>query len=319
MKRKTLSSWGFWCAAGAAFGVSAKAIFVKLAYLVPQDVEANAILLLTLRMLFSAPFFLMMAWRLTKIKTHKHTAPLSILNWAWVILLGMMGYYFSSYWDFLSLHYISAGLERLILMTYPSLTVILGALFLHKTVALREWMAMLLMYIGIVVAFWHDLNFSGNTNAIWWGSFLVFSASITYAIYLLGAARYIQKMGSTRFTLSSMAAATAGILLHYVITQPLSLLFAQSWQVYAYAFAMALISTVFPVFLLGLAIRFIGAARASMVGMLGPVLTIFLGWMVLNEPLSIWQIAGACLLILGVMLLSNILDSIKHFFHKEVK
>ena len=85
-----------------------------------------------------------------------------------------------------------------------------------------------------------------------------------------------------------------------MITQPLSLLFAQSWQVYAYAFAMALISTVFPVFLLGLAIRFIGAARASMVGMLGPVLTIFLGWMVLNEPLSIWQIAGACLLILCI-------------------
>ena len=319
MNRKTLSSWGFWCAVGAAFGVSAKAIFVKLAYLVPQDVEANAILLLTLRMLFSAPFFLWMAWRLKHAKTHKHNAPLAFKDWAWIVLLGMMGYYFSSYWDFLSLHYISAGLERLILMTYPSLTVVLGALFLHKKVTSREWIAMVFMYIGIIVAFWHDLNFSGNTGAIWWGSFLVFSASITYAVYLLGAGRYIQKMGSTRFTLSSMAAATAGIVLHYFITEPLSLLFAQSWQVYAYAFAMALISTVFPVFLLGLAIRFIGAARASMVGMLGPVLTIFLGWMVLNEPLSLWQIAGACLLIFGVMLLSNILDALKHFFHKEIK
>lgn len=320
MNRKTLTSWGFWCAVGAAFGVSAKAIFVKLAYLVPQDVQANAILLLTLRMIFSAPFFVWMAWRLKKhTKPHKHTAPLAIKDWFWIIFFGMLGYYFSSYWDFLSLHYISAGLERLILMTYPSITVIISALFLHKKISTREWVAMILMYFGIIVAFWHDLNFSGNSQTIWWGSFLVFSSSITYALYLLAAGRYIPKMGSTRFTLSSMVAATTGILAHYFITQPFSLLFVQSWLVYAYAFAMAVISTVFPVFLLGLSIRFIGAARASMVGMLGPVLTIFLGWLVLNEALSMWQIVGAFFLIFGIMLLSNILDSVKHFFHKDVQ
>ncbi len=313
MNRKTLEHWGFWCAIGAAFGVSAKAIFVKLAYLVPQEIPANAILLLTLRMLFSAPFFLYFAYRLKHSKTHKHVPSLTFLEWLWLIILGMLGYYFSSYWDFLSLNYISAALERLILMTYPSITVLLGVLFFKKHFSLKEALAMFLMYFGIFIAFWSDLKITNHSQKIYWGAFLVFSASLTYAIYLLGASRFIQKMGSTRFTLYSMASATLGILLHYVLTQPLVLLFEQSYWVYLYSFAMALISTVIPVFLLGLAIRFIGAARASMLGMLGPIITIFLGAWVLNERFSIWQILGALFLISGVVLLSNILDSLKHF------
>ncbi len=319
MNRKTLENWGFWCAVGAALGVSAKAILVKLAYFVPQTAEINAILLLALRMLFAAPAFLWMAYRLKRAQTHKHLAPLSILEWAWMILLGMMGYYFSSYWDFLGLNYISAGLERLILMTYPSITVLLSALFLKRRLSARECWAMALMYWGMFIAFYSDLNFSGNPRAIWWGAFLVFMGSITYALYLLGAARFIAKIGSTRFTLFSMASATSGILAHYFCTQPLSLLFQQSFAVYVYAFLMALISTVVPVFLLGLSIRFIGAARASMLGMLGPIVTLFLGWVVLDEPFSLWQIIGAFFLIAGVMLLSNILESIKHFFHKKLR
>ena len=50
---------GFWFSILASFGFASKAIFVKLAFLVPQETQISAISLLALRMLFSAPFLSM--------------------------------------------------------------------------------------------------------------------------------------------------------------------------------------------------------------------------------------------------------------------
>jgi len=63
---------------------------------------------------------------------------------------------------------------------------------------------------------------------------------------------------------------------------------------------MAIVSTVLAVFLNTAAIERLGAARTAMVGTLGPIATIALAAMVLGEPLSLVQLAGAALVILGV-------------------
>ena len=52
------------------------------------------------------------------------------------------------------------------------------------------------------------------------------------------------------------------------------------------------------------AIRRIGSARAVLIGTLGPVLTIFFGWWCLDEAISLAQIGGASLVLLGVLLVS---------------
>ena len=95
----------------AALGFSFKAIFVKLAYAVPQPVAVDAVTLLALRMAFSLPFFAWMGWR-----AHRAAggAGLDRRSLVWVVALGLLGYYGASILDFLGLQYISASLERLI-------------------------------------------------------------------------------------------------------------------------------------------------------------------------------------------------------------
>jgi drug/metabolite transporter (DMT)-like permease len=98
----------------AAVGFSAKAILVKLAYLDSVD----AVTLLALRMVFSVPFFIGVAiWA-----RRQHAMPLDTHDRLLVLGLGLIGYYCSSFLDFLGLQYISAGLERLILFLYPTMT-----------------------------------------------------------------------------------------------------------------------------------------------------------------------------------------------------
>jgi drug/metabolite transporter (DMT)-like permease len=62
---------------------------------------------------------------------------------------------------------------------------------------------------------------------------------------------------------------------------------------------------VLPVFMQSAAIRRIGSARAVLVGTIGPMLTIFFGWWLLNESISVAQIAGAALVIAGILIVSR--------------
>ena len=76
-------------------------------------------------------------------------------------------------------------------------------------------------------------------------------------------------------------------------------------QVYWLTFAMAIISTVIPAWLMAEGIRLTGANHAAMVGSVGPVATIFFGYWFLNEPISVIQIAGATLVLAGVALVGT--------------
>ena len=114
----------------------------------------------------------------------------------------------------------------------------------------------------------------------------------------------IVRLGASRFSALALLVSTGATLLHFAVSQPLSA-FVQPSSVYAYGAAMALFSTILPVFMQSAAIRRIGASRSALIGTLGPVLTIFLGWWLLGEPLSLAQIAGAALVLAGVWLASR--------------
>ena len=290
---------GFWFSILASFGFASKEIFVKLAFLVPQETQISAISLLALRMLFSAPFFIYVYSKLPK------SEPLTKKEYFCVFCLSLLGYYFSSLFDFLGLQYISAGLERLILMTYPSITIMLGVLFFGKQWNTKNFIALLIMYFGIFIAFYSDIKIGGDAeiNNILYGSFLVFISSVGYGIYLLFGDRFIKKLGSARFTSLAMAGTTLGILCHYSITEPLNSLLEQPTEIYFISIGMAIISTVIPIHLLNKSIRYLGVERSTLIGMLGPIMTIFLGYFVLNEPITLLQMVGAILVISGVILI----------------
>lgn len=277
-----------------ALGFSLKAIFIKLAY--PHGVDA--VTLLALRMAFSLPVFLWAGL------IHRHGgAPLTAGDLWRLFLLGFLGYYGASILDFWGLQYISAGLERLILFTYPTLTLLIGVLFQGRPFTRRELLAVVLCYAGIGFAFVHDLAFADARSVLIGGS-LVFASSVSYALYLTGSGAMIQRLGSMRFSALAMLMSTGVTLLHFAFSQPLTALH-QPWPVYGWAFAMAAFSTVIPVFALGAAIRRLGAGRAALYGMVGPILTIAFGWLMLAEPVSGAQLAGAALVVAGVVVVSR--------------
>ena len=277
----------------SAIGFSAKAVIVKLAYVYKVD----ATTLLFLRMLFATPFFL--AVGIHKMRSEK--VKLSTTEWIMVVLLGFLGYYLSSILDFLGLLYVSAGMERLILFIYPTLVIVLSAIFWGQTVRRREILSLLITYIGILIVFITDKV--EKTENIYLGAFLIFLCAFTYAAYLIGSGKMIPRIGASRFTAYAMLVACLSISLHFVFTHKAEDLYLPL-QVYSLSFAMAIISTVLPTFLLAQGIKRIGSSTASIIGTIGPVSTIILAWIFLGETINLYQIFGTVLVILGVFIVS---------------
>ena len=141
----------------AACAFSAKAVIIKLAYRHGVD----PVTLLALRMLISAPFFLALGlWS----ARGEHVMPLTRPDWRAVVLLGMMGYYLASLCDFIGLQYITAALERLVLFLYPTMVLLLAAIFFKRKVTRRDLVALALSYGGIVLVVAHDFSLSAPTS-----------------------------------------------------------------------------------------------------------------------------------------------------------
>ncbi len=279
---------------GAA-GFSIKAIFVKSAFHYGVDVET----LLALRMLYSLPLFLLMGLAATRSAAE----PISAADWRALAILGLLGYYSASYLDFLGLQYISAALERVILFTYPTMVVLFTAWRTRRAPQRSTWVALLLCYAGVALVAAHDFRSGGRAIAV--GSLLVFASAVSYAFYLLRAGPLLQRLGPARVAAWGTSIACLLALAQFAALRPLGSIVAQPWQVQVLSIAMAVFSTVLPVWLVTVAMRDLGAGPTAMIGSLGPVITLLLAWVILGEPLGALQLLGAALVVYGVRIVAR--------------
>jgi drug/metabolite transporter (DMT)-like permease len=289
---KKNKSIAYFLALTAAVLFSSKAVLIKLSY----QYNIDRLTILTLRLGFAFPVFIL----INTFRSKKEDAQkVSNQDWMLIIFLGLIGYYLSSYLDFWGLQYISAGLERLILFIYPTITTVLAAMLLKKKISKKQIIAIALAYFGIFISF--QDNMSGNEN-IWLGGSLIFFSAVTYALYLIGADKLIPRYGSVRFTSYCMIVSCIAVLIHFAIEQPSSI-FNLSWEVYLLGFILSIFCTVLPTYMIGEAIKRIGASSTSILSTAGPVSVIFIAYFVLGEPITVAQIAGTAVVIGGIIYL----------------
>lgn len=261
-----------------------------------------------LRMLFSLPFYAIAMWLYYSnqpIKKAKRSTYFA------ACLVGVLGYYLSSLFDFIGLQYVSASIERIILFIYPTLAVLLNLFIFKVAITKKQWIAILITYIGIGFAYWGELNQIPNTTLFFFGTWMILLCAITYAFYLVGSGKIIPKIGAPQFTSLSMLAASVGIFFHYFVTHPkgmddvmqLPLLHSSS---FIYVIALALIATVIPSFLISGGMKRIGSNDVAIITSIGPVSTLFQARWVLNEPFSWEQIMGTILVLVGVLLVKKV-------------
>ncbi|WP_231402167.1 DMT family transporter [Panacibacter microcysteis] len=294
--KQTNNFFGFIVAFAGAVLFSTKAIMVKKAF---ADTGVSALSLLTFRMLFSLPFYLVTAFVLSNKQSNvKFTSK----DWWLIIFLGVIGYYLSSLFDFTGLQYVSAGIERLILFLYPTFVVLINACMFGQAVTRTQKIALILTYIGIGIAYFGELNITSAGDNFFLGSLLIFLCAVTYASYLVGSGRLIPKLGASKFTAYVMLTATAGVLVHFFAASGYSTLVLTK-ELTIYAILLAVVATVIPSFLIAYGMKTIGANNTAIVTSVGPVSTILQAHWILGEHIFTEQIIGTILVIIGVLLI----------------
>jgi drug/metabolite transporter (DMT)-like permease len=284
---------GYMLGAAGAILFSAKGIIIKLAYAEGIDAET----LLALRMLLSLPFYVgigIFAIRAMRERGEELPSRTLVLQAAGV---GALGYWFSSYVDFLGLIYISASFERLILFTYPLFVVLFGAMFFRQPIKRRALLAFGLSYAGLALIFLQ--NFSAIGQNATRGTALVLVAAMSFAMYQLTARKVIGQMGSKLFTCIAMGAASAATLTQFAILRPISALVV-SPHLFALSVAIAIGATVLPSFLMNAALQRISAQANSTISTVSPVATMILAVLILGETVTPLELGGAILVMVSV-------------------
>jgi len=279
--------------AGAAC-FSAKAIFVKLLYAQGVDVTTT----FAMRMVVALPFFVLLAlWQ-----GSAGLSTLSRRDRLGIVGCGLLGFYLSSWLDFVGLSYIPASLERLILFLYPTFVVVLSRV-LYGTSLTRSGLAALgLSYAGVVLVVWQSLDLAGSARALAIGTAFTLASAFTYACYVIASTRVIGRIGSLRFTAYASTIACAASIVHFSLIHDFTQMLAAPPPAIGLALGLGTVATVLPILLVAEALRRLGATQVALLSSAGPVVTIALAWLLLGESVSLLQSIGAGLVIAGVVL-----------------
>ncbi len=279
----------------ASIAFSTKAVIIKLAYRHGVD----AVTLLAMRMLLAAPFFALLAFWVAR---HGEGAAVGARDARAIVGLGIIGYYLASLFDFFGLQYITAALERLVLFVYPTIVVLISAIWLGRRITARDVFALVVTYAGVALVFVNDLATQQGNVVL--GTLWVLLSAVCYASYLVMSGQLVMRIGSVRLACYAGLVSSVAVVLHFLVVRDAVVLLQQPPAVWWLSLLMATVATVFPVVMMTDGIRRIGSSHASMLGAIGPVSTIALGAVFLGEPITVIQLAGAALVLIGVLAIS---------------
>jgi drug/metabolite transporter (DMT)-like permease len=287
-------STGLVLALSAAFLFSTKPILIKWLY----GLGMTALPLMGLRLVIALPLYIIVGVVMWGRLANKPSLR-DVCNAA---AIGLLGYYLASYLDLSGLEYVSAQLERLMLYAYPSMVVIIGALFFGAKVNRSIIPALILTYAGLAVMYGHDLNIApvGTDPAdITKGTLLILASALSFSLYVLFSKKSIARLGSLLFTSIAMGSATIATIVHYAIVEG-AVMPDMTAQIWVGVLILAIMATVVPSFMVSEAIKRIGPAKTSVSGTIGPVMTTIMAIMFLGEPFGWLTALGMALVMLGV-------------------
>lgn len=281
--------------AGGAMLFGAKAVVAKLVYTRGLDYESVVLL----RSVLALPLF--WAWAIH----HGAAGAVRRARWPVVAMAGFAGalcYTLGSLLDFYALTLIDAGLERALLFTYPAMVVLAVAVTARRWPQMRVLLALAMTWLGVALAvgvFERDLL---EANAV--GAACVLGCAATFAAYFLLSERYIREIGTLAFTAFAMSGAALGLVAWYLPRHGAlpAVPDGASWILLG---VLVVLCTVAPVLMVAEGVKRIGAERGALVSTVGPPFTILAAWVVLDERLHAAQLAGAALIVGGILVVER--------------
>ncbi|WP_439271612.1 DMT family transporter [Pseudochrobactrum sp. HB0163] len=196
----------------------------------------------------------------------------------------------------ISLTMTSVANSTLIVNLSPIFVALGGWLFLKQKIS-RVFLSGLAMAITGVLILKGGPDLSGHSSLK--GDAVALSAAVLYAAYILMLGVTRRRFSTSTIMLCTTISATLTIL-------PLALIFETQYFPLTFfgwliVCALAWMTQAGGQSLITYAIAWLPVAFSSLTLLIQPVVAAILAWILLSEPLSIWQICGGLVVIMGIM------------------
>ena len=303
---------GMLCVAAAAMLFASKGLFGKALYQRGVGFE----LLVAVRSVMAMPLFMWVGLRsgprapaLTgddeaqtpPVTPPPPAPPRARAVWA-AVIAGVTCYTLGAMVDFQALTMIDASVERVLLFSYPAMVVMIESVRRRSAPEGRVVLALAITYVGIFFAMGGVDLFELRANLL--GAGLTLIAALTTAIYFLIGERYTRELGSTRFAAIGMSSAAVVLAVYFLVFHS----FAEIAALDSHDWMLLGVLAIFCMFVPGLlqaeGMRRVGAQRGAIGSTIGPVTTIVLAALFLNERLNLWQMLGSAMIVCSILVLS---------------
>lgn len=222
---------------------------------------------------------------------------------------------FSSLTLFMSYNYMDAGIASTILFVYPVLVAVLMALFFKEKVSLITTASILLAVTGISLLYRGE----GGQALSTLGLVLVFTSSLTYAMYIIGVNRSVLKeMNVTKLTFYVLLSGLSVYLVR--LRFGLDIDWIEQPMMWINSIGLALFPTIISLITMTKSIHYIGSTSAAILGALEPITALFIGVAVFGEQLTPRIMVGVFLILLAVTLIiagKSVVKAVKlRLFHR---
>jgi len=240
--------------------------------------------------------------RPSSLRLHRRELP-------FLVAFGIGGVALVQWLYFFAIHRLPIGIALLIQYLAPLIVALWARFVMHRPVRRRIWLALALALSGLalVVQIWER----GTLDAL--GVTAALGAAASFSFYILSAERGVAERDAVSLTCYGFLFGA----LFFAVLQPwwsfpadvvgdrsslLGNLSSSTAPVWALMLWMVVMGTIVPFGLFVAALAHVPATRASIVAMFEPVVAIVVAWSWLGEELAAVQLAGAAIVLAGIVL-----------------
>ncbi|MEO2222695.1 DMT family transporter [Priestia megaterium] len=227
-------------------------------------------------------------------------------HWKMYILLGIIGIFGFNAFFFLGMQYTSPLNGALIMGTNPLVTALFAYFILKNPITKQQMLGISFALLGVILVLTQGSLEIIQTLSISKGDLLILAGNLCWALYGVLGRKYLNGSSSMETTTYTMIVGSLCLVILTVFSpspQPLSHV---TWSAWGAILFMALFTSVLGYLWWNKGMATIGASNTSLFFNLVPVVTMILS-ILTGALITLPQVIGTCLVILGVLTASGFL------------
>ena len=264
------------------------AVFMRTTALTLTPENALALRYVILLLMVVPGLWLTGSWRIARSE------------WPRMLVTGA-GMFGSSWFTMQGFARVPAGQGTIFAMIEPIIIALLAWLVLREPLSPRLWAGLAVSLAGAAVLFWPDITATATNPADPLGIFYLLLAPTSWAIYTIGAKPLLQTHSG--FAISGWSMVIAAPVIFLMASKPYGEIAASAnVRTWGELFYLAAFNSLAGSVLWNVGARHLPGAVAGSFLYLVPVIAVAAGWLILDEPVTLWLLAGGVIMLGGVAL-----------------